>query len=326
MTVDVYEELRREALARIDGTGIDPENQLEEVRDLLELAVEDYQRRAHLGDGRSLADPQATVNRLVQSVTGRGPLSRLLDRPDVEEIFIEGDAVTYLEAGGVLRSADLPATEAENRQTIDQLISTSDRRLDASNPIAQARVLDGSARLTVVIPPVGDQLSATIRKYALRRQTLDELVGLGSLTSAAAAFLEAAMRASASVIISGPPGSGKTSFLSALIAAVPADHCIRSCEEVRELHVPLVHGSYYESRPPSLDGSGEISLRDLVKVILATFLFSYYIQRCVSSRRRRGLGCHLLSHQPRWGWSRSGRLAPRGSVSKACSREGLAGS
>ncbi|MFB3110101.1 MAG: hypothetical protein ACE1Y8_03015, partial [Acidimicrobiia bacterium] len=107
MTVDVYEELRREALARIDGTGIDPENQLEEVRELLELAVEDYQRRAHLGDGRSLADPQATVNRLVQSVTGRGPLSRLLDRPDVEEIFIEGDAVTYLEAGGVLRSADL---------------------------------------------------------------------------------------------------------------------------------------------------------------------------------------------------------------------------
>ncbi len=269
MTVDAYEELRREVLARIDGTGIDPQSQMEEVRELLEMAVDDYQRRAHLGDGRSLADPRATVNRLVQSVTGRGPLSRLLDRPDVEEIFIEGDTVTYLEAGGVLRSADLPATEAENRQTVDQLISTSDRRLDASNPIAQARVLDGSARLTAVIPPVGDQLSATIRKYALRRQTLDALVALGSLTPAAAAFLEAAMRASASVIISGPPGSGKTSFLSALIAAVPADHCIRSCEEVRELHVPLVHGSYYESRPPSLDGSGEISLRDLVKVILA---------------------------------------------------------
>ena len=269
MTVDVYEELRREALARIDGTGIDPQSQMEEVRELLEVAVEDYQRRAHLGDGRSLADPRATVDRLVQSVTGRGPLSRLLDRPDVEEIFIEGDAVTYLEAGGLLRSADLPATEAENRQTIDQLISTSDRRLDASNPIAQARVLAGSARLTAVIPPVGDQLSATIRKYALRRQTLDALVTLDSLTRPAAAFLEAAMRASASVIISGAPGSGKTSFLSALIAAVPADHCIRSCEEVRELHVPLVHGSYYESRPPSLDGSGEITLRDLVKVTLA---------------------------------------------------------
>jgi pilus assembly protein CpaF len=120
-----------------------------------------------------------------------------------------------------------------------------------------------------VIPPVSDHLSATIRRYALRRQTLDSLVSLGSLTPPAAAFLEAAMRASASVLVSGPPGAGKTSFLSALMAAVPADHCIRACEEVRELHVPLVHGSYYEARPPSLDGTGEINLRDLVKVILA---------------------------------------------------------
>jgi pilus assembly protein CpaF len=77
------------------------------------------------------------------------------------------------------------------------------------------------------------------------------------------------MRASASTIVSGPPGAGKTSFLSALMAAVPADHCIRSGEEVRELHVPILHGAYYEARPPSLDGSGEISLRDLVKMILA---------------------------------------------------------
>jgi pilus assembly protein CpaF len=77
------------------------------------------------------------------------------------------------------------------------------------------------------------------------------------------------MRASASVIVSGPPGAGKTSFLSALISAIPSDHCVRACEEVRELHVPLVHGSYYEARPSSLDGSGEISLRDLVKVTLA---------------------------------------------------------
>ena len=71
------------------------------------------------------------------------------------------------------------------------------------------------------------------------------------------------------MIVSGPPGAGKTSFLSALIAAVPMDHCVRSCEEVRELHVPLVHGSYYEARPPSLDGHGEVTLRDLVKVTLA---------------------------------------------------------
>ena len=269
MTVDVYESLRREALARIDGTGIDPAEQVDAVRDLLEATVDEYQRKAHLGGGRSLADPEATVERLVRSVSGRGPLSQLLERDDIEEIFIEGDKITYLEAGGVLRSASTPTTELENRQTIEQLMASTDRRLDASNPIAQARIMGGTARLTAVIPPVGDRLSATIRRYALRRQTLDSLVALESISAAAAGFLIATMAANASVIVSGPPGAGKTSFLSALISAVPIERCIRACEEVRELHVPLIHGSYYEARPPSLDGSGEITLRDLVKVTLA---------------------------------------------------------
>jgi len=269
LTVDVYESLRREALARIDGTGIDPAEQVDAVRDLLEATVDEYQRKAHLGGGRSLADPEATVERLVRSVSGRGPLSQLLERDDIEEIFIEGDKITYLEAGGVLRSASTPTTELENRQTIEQLMASTDRRLDASNPIAQARIMGGTARLTAVIPPVGDRLSATIRRYALRRQTLDSLVALESISAAAAGFLIATMAANASVIVSGPPGAGKTSFLSALISAVPIERCIRACEEVRELHVPLIHGSYYEARPPSLDGSGEITLRDLVKVTLA---------------------------------------------------------
>lgn len=269
MTVDVYESLRREALSRIDGTGLDPLLEAEAVRELLQATVDEYQHRSHLGSGRSLADPGATVDRLVRSVTGRGPLHELLERVDVEEIFIEGDKVTYLEAGGSLRSLPVPTTENENRQAIEQLMASTDRRLDASNPIAQARILDGTARLTAVIPPVGDRLSATIRRYALRRQTLDSLVSLGSLTEEAARFLAAAMAANASVVVSGPPGAGKTSFLSALISAVPIDHCIRSCEEVRELHVPLIHGSYCEARPPSLDGHGEITLRDLVKVTLA---------------------------------------------------------
>jgi pilus assembly protein CpaF len=269
MSIDVYEELRRKALALVDGAGVDPATQPGALRDLLESTVEDYQRRAHLGHGRSLVDPGATVERLVQSMTGRGPLGKLLDRDDIEEIFIEGDQITYLEVGGLLRGAEEPTTEAENRQLLDQLIAATNRRLDISNPIVQARILDGSARLTAVIPPVSDRLSATIRRYALRRQTLASLVSMDSLNAAAAAFLEAAMAASASVVVSGPPGAGKTSFLSALIASAPPEHCIRCCEEVRELYVPLVHGSYYEVRPPSLDGSGEIDLRDLVKLVLA---------------------------------------------------------
>ncbi|HET9259778.1 MAG TPA: hypothetical protein VFP42_06565, partial [Acidimicrobiia bacterium] len=193
MTLDVYETLRREALERIDGTGLDPERETDAVRDLLEATVREYQQRAHLGNGRSLADPKATLDRLVRSVTGRNPLRDLIERDDVEEIFVEGEKVTYLEAGGMLRSCPVPTSEAENRLTVEQLIADTDRRLDASNPVAQARILNGKARLTVVIPPVGDRLSATIRRYALRRQTLESLVELDSLSAPAASFLSAAM-------------------------------------------------------------------------------------------------------------------------------------
>lgn len=269
MTLDAFEEIRRRALDRIDGAGIDPESQPEALHDLVVGAVDEYQRSAHLGDGRSLADPTATVNRLLRSVSSHGHLGALLERRDIEEIFIEGDSVTYLEANGRLLALDTPTSEAENRQVVERLVSATDRRLDASTPIVQARILDGTARLTAVIPPVSDHLSATIRRYALRRQSLASLVELGSLSVPAANFLALAMRASASTIVSGPPGAGKTSFLSALIASVPIDHCVRSAEEVRELHVPLVHGAYYEARPPSLDGSGEITLRNLVKMTLA---------------------------------------------------------
>ncbi len=111
----------------------------------------------------------------------------------------------------------------------------------------------------------GLRVSATIRRYALRKETLSSMVELGSLTPAAAGFLWAVMQTNMSVLISGPPGAGKTSMLT----AAPSTHCLRCCEEVRELHVPITHGSYYESRPAALDGSAEISLRDLVKVVLA---------------------------------------------------------
>lgn len=269
MTVDAYDEIRRQALDRIDTAGIDPSADPDELKNLLEETVEDYQRRAQLGQGRSLANTSDTLERLYRSVAALGPLGDLLERDDIEEIFIEGDRVAYLEAGGWLRGLETPTTEEENRLVVERLVAGTDRRLDRSSPISQARVLDGSARLTAVIPPVADRLSATIRRYALRKETLSSLVELGSLPKAAATFLALAMRTSASVIVSGPPGAGKTSFLSALIAAVPSEHCVRCCEEVREIHVPLVHGSYYEARPPSLDGGGEISLRDLVKVTLA---------------------------------------------------------
>lgn len=266
---DAYEDIRRRAVRLVEEGAIDTSQDREAVRKVVRGAVEEYQRQAHLGRGRALADPGEMLERVVRSVADFGPLTDLLARPDLEEVFIEGSRVSYLDAGGRLRALDQPTSERENRQVVDRLLADSDRRLDAASPMVQARVLDDSARLTAVIPPVSDRLSATLRRYALRRETLETMVERSAVTPSAAQFLWAVMQATTSVVVSGPPGAGKTSLLSALVGAVPAGHCVRCCEEVRELHVPLIHGSFYEARPPSIDGRGEISLRQLVKLVLA---------------------------------------------------------
>jgi pilus assembly protein CpaF len=266
---DAYEEIRRRVVSAVEEQALEVSADRSSVRSVVSTAVDEYQRRAHLGRSRALVDPSGMIERVLRSVADFGPLTALLERDDLEEVFIEGSRVTYLEAGGRLRALEEPTSERENRQVLDRLLADSDRRLDTSSPMVQARVLDDSARLTAVIPPVADRLSATIRRYALRRETLDTMLERSSLSSPASRFLGAVMQTTTSVLVSGPPGSGKTSLLSALIGAAPAGHCVRCCEEVRELHVPLVHGSFYEARPPALDGGGEISLRDLVKLVLA---------------------------------------------------------
>jgi pilus assembly protein CpaF len=268
---DAYDVIRRDALAGVERRRLQPARQLADVRVEIERAVDEYQRRARFGDELPLGDPGVMVQRVLRSITELGPLSELLERRDVEDIFVEGPRVTYLDADGRLRGLAEPTTEEENRQIVDRLLAATERQLNAKHPLVQARVLDDSARLTAAIPPVADRLSATVRRYTVRDVTLDVLVGRDALSQEAAAFLWAMMQLRSRIAISGEPGAGKTTLLAALISAVPAAHCVRSCEEIRELAVPLVHGGYYEVRPPGLDGTGEISLRDLVKFVLAKF-------------------------------------------------------
>ena len=267
---DAYDVIRRDAIAGVERRRLQPERQLGDVRAEIERAVDDYQRRARLGDGAAARATRATmVQRVLRSITELGPLSELLARRDVEEIFVEGARVTYLDIEGRLRGLAEPTTEEENRQILDRLLAATERQLNAKHPIVQARVLDGTARLTAAIPPIADRLSATVRRYTVRDVTLDALVARDALTEQAAAFLWALMQLRSRIVVSGEPGAGKTTLAAALLSAVPAAHCVRSCEEIRELAVPLVHGGYYEVRPAGLDGTGEISLRDLVKFVLA---------------------------------------------------------
>lgn len=267
--VDAYDAIRRDALAGIERRRLRPDDQPGEVRAEVDRAVDEYQRQVRTAGGLAIGDPEAMVQRVLRSITALGPLSDLLARPDVEEVFVEGARVTFLDGAGRLHGLAEPTTEEENRQILDRLLAMTERQLNAKHPIVQARVLDGTARLTAAIPPVADRLSATLRRYTVREVSIERLVARGALDDRAGAFLNLAMRFRSRIAVSGEPGAGKTTLLAALLSAVPAAHCVRVCEEIREIAVPLVHGGYYEVRTPGLDGEGGISLRDLVKFVLA---------------------------------------------------------
>jgi pilus assembly protein CpaF len=337
-----YERLRQQVLALLDADRIDPAVEPDRVRTVIGRVVAEYQHAAAAGGGPRLHDAPAMAVRLLEAVTAYGPLTDVLDSPDVEEIFVEGDRVTYLDRTGRLHGLDQPTTEAENRAVVERLLAPTTRSLDTRNPMVQARVLDGRARLSAAIPPVAEVLSATIRKHGTRRHTLGGLVDSGALSAAAAALLRLVVQGWSSVLVSGQPGAGKTSVLTALLGAAPPGRCVRVCEEIRELAVPLTHGSYYETRPASATGESAITLRDLVRFCLGmrTELLvvgevrgaeAFELTRAVNAGvpalnvtpcmhggpREQRTGRDLLQDQRRQGGCRSGRRTPAGRLRAA---------
>ena len=190
---------------------------------------------------------------------------------DVEEIFIEGARVSYLDGSGRLRGlhrADERGGEPPDRRAAcwRRPIANSTRSTRWCRPACWAGPRDSPR----AIPPVGDRLSATAS--ALRGAQRDPRRPRRRATPSPARRRRSSrllMQLRSRVAVSGEPGAGKTTLAAALLAAAPPSHCVRACEEIRELSVPITHGSYYEVRPPALDGTGEIALRDLVKFVLA---------------------------------------------------------
>lgn len=266
---DIYEELRHNVLLIADKSRLDPNIDTEPIKTIITDVVKAHNRECTMvGSGHSVNE-SSTIQRLYNSIFSFGPLTEILIRSDVEEIFIEGSRVSYIDTTGYLRGLSTPTSETENRHVIERLLLESDRTLTTKSPLVQARVLNGQARLSASIIPISDHLSATIRKYVVKNISLKDLALRGSLSLEAAGFLWAAMQTRSRIVISGEPGAGKTTLLSALLLAAPGNHCVRVCEEIREIAIEFAHGGYYEVRPPGIDGTGEISLRDLVKFNLA---------------------------------------------------------
>ena len=248
--------------------GIDPQREPDSLRALVRDALADYDDRALAGRVPVLEDPEATTRALLDSIGGFGALQQYLDDPAVEEVWINSPAEVFVARHGESELTTTILTADQVRELVERMLRMSGRRLDLSSPFVDAS-LPGGERLHVVIPSVTrDAWAVNIRKYRIRAERLEDLVALGSLTPHAARFLAAAVEAGLNVLVSGPTQSGKTTMLTALAGAIPARERVITCEEVFELRLACRDTVSMQCRQPGLEGTGEVTLRRLVKEAL----------------------------------------------------------
>ena len=248
--------------------GIDPLAQPGLVIDLVNDVVADYLDRASTSRLPPLGDTAAVSRTVVDAVAGYGALQALLDDPVIEEIWINEPGRVFAARGGKPELTTVVLTAGEVRDLVERMLRASGRRLDLSTPFVDASLADGS-RVHVVIPPITREHPAVnIRKFVLRHSSLDQLTSIGSLSRAAARFLEASVVAGLNILVSGGTQAGKTTLLNALCGAVPARQRVVTVEEVFELQIAAPDVVALQTRQESLEGTGEISLRRLVKEAL----------------------------------------------------------
>jgi pilus assembly protein CpaF len=228
----------------------------EEVRDLVA-------EEAALLSGEDRAAVEA---RIVRDTVGLGPLEDLLADPLVEEVMVNGPGSIYVERGGKIESSGVSfGDEEELRNTIERILAPLGRRIDELSPMVDARLADGS-RVNVVIPPLAiDGPALSIRRFGAERPGPSELVELGTLSSAECELLEAAVAGRRSVLISGGTGSGKTTLLNSLSSFIAPAERVVTIEDAAELRLQQPHVVRLESRPASVEGRGEVTVRDLLR-------------------------------------------------------------
>ncbi|EKD89467.1 MAG: hypothetical protein ACD_34C00039G0003 [uncultured bacterium] len=204
-------------------------------------------------------------DQIVAEILGLGPLQPLLEDDTITEIMVNGAKDIYVERRGKLQRVPLTFESNEHvMRIIERIVAPLGRRIDESSPYVDARLPDGS-RVNAVIPPIsliGPIL--TIRKFSKNPFTVDQLIQFGSLTAESLQFLDAAVKSRINIVISGGTGSGKTTLLNVLSSFIPSDERILTIENAAELQLRQEHVITLESRPPNIEGKGEITIRDLV--------------------------------------------------------------
>lgn len=202
---------------------------------------------------------------IVAEILGYGPIEPLLKDDTVTEIMVNGPKQVWVERNGKLEKTTIQFDDDDHvMRIIDRIVSPLGRRIDESSPMVDARLPDGS-RINAVIPPislVGPCL--TIRKFSRDPLTVDDLIRFGTMTPEIAQFLEACVQARLNIVVSGGTGSGKTTLLNVLSSFIPGDERIVTIENAAELQLRQEHVVTLESRPPNIEGKGEVTIRDLV--------------------------------------------------------------
>jgi pilus assembly protein CpaF len=263
--VRVVEDEVRELIRR---SGLDPARHPAEVGRLVHDVITDYDERSLHGGMPVLVDRQEAAKQVLDTVAGFGPLQPYFDDPTVEEIWINEPSKVFIARRGVAELTTAILTPDEVRDLVERMLRTSGRRVDLSSPFVDATLSDGS-RLHVVIPDITrDHWHVNIRKFVVRADHLEDLVRLGTLTAQAARFLEACVVAGLNILVAGGTQAGKTTLLNCLAASIPSRERVVTCEEVFELKIPLRDVASMQCRQPSLEGTGEVPLRRLVKEAL----------------------------------------------------------
>jgi pilus assembly protein CpaF len=242
-------------LSRLEGDAA-----REEIRDIVNEII------ALKSVVMSIAEQEELLDDICNDVLGYGPLEPLLARDDIADIMVNGAAKTYIEVSGKIQLTNVRFRDNQQLMNICQrIVSQVGRRVDESSPICDARLPDGS-RVNVIAPPLAiDGPALTIRKFKKDKLTLDQLVKFGAIAQPGAEILKIIGKVRCNVVISGGTGSGKTTLLNCLTNYIEHDERVITCEDAAELQLQQPHVVRLETRPPNLEGQGQVTMRDLVR-------------------------------------------------------------
>lgn len=250
--------VHKEILKELDGQ----EDQEEIVNKIEEITLEVVKEN----DTYRTVDYREVITELVNDLTGFGPITPLLNDEEVTEVMVNGPNQVYCERKGKLELTDIVFRDNEHvLHVIEKIVAPIGRRIDESSPMVDARLPDGS-RVNAIIPPLAlNGPTITIRKFSKDPFTIHDLINFGTLTSEMATFLEACVKARLNIFVSGGTGSGKTTTLNVLSSFIPNDERIVTIEDAAELQLGQDHVVSLESRPPNIEGTGAVTIRDLVR-------------------------------------------------------------